>query len=49
MLAVISALGGIAAEGEAMLKRQGEGIAKAKREHRYKGRVPTAHPQAGEM
>jgi len=29
------------AEREAMLERQREGIAKAKREGRYKGRVPT--------
>jgi DNA invertase Pin-like site-specific DNA recombinase len=40
MLAVIGAEG--QAEREAMLERQREGIAKAKREGRYKGRVPTA-------
>ena len=40
MLAVIAAVG--QAEREAMLERQREGIAKAKREGRYKGRVPTA-------
>ena len=40
MLAVIGAVG--QAEREAMLERQREGIAKAKREGRYKGRVPTA-------
>ena len=34
------------AEREAMLERQREGIAKAKREGRYKGRVPTARRQA---
>ena len=39
MLAVIGAVG--QAEREAMLERQREGIAKAKREGRYKGRVPT--------
>ena len=40
MLAVIGAVG--QAEREAMLERQREGIAKAKREgRRYKGRVPT--------
>ena len=32
-----------------MLERQREGIAKAKREHRYKGRVPTARRQAAEV
>jgi DNA invertase Pin-like site-specific DNA recombinase len=40
MLAVIGAVG--QAEREAMLERQRERIAKAKREDRYKGRVPTA-------
>ena len=40
MLSVIGAVG--QAEREAMLERQREGIAKAKREGRYKGRVPTA-------
>ena len=34
------------AEREAMLERQREGIAKAKREGRYKGRVPPARRQA---
>ena len=47
MLAVIGAVG--QAEREAMLERQREGIAKAKREGRYKGRVPTARRQAGEV
>ena len=37
------------AEREAMLERQREGIAKAKREGRYKGRVPTARRQAAEI
>ena len=32
-----------------MLERQREGIAKAKREDRYKGRVPTARRQAAEI
>jgi DNA invertase Pin-like site-specific DNA recombinase len=40
LLAVIGAVG--QAEREAMLERQREGIAKAKREGRYRGRVPTA-------
>ena len=44
MLAVIGAVG--QAEREAMLERQREGIAKAKREGRYKGGVPTARRQA---
>ncbi len=47
MLAVIGAVG--QAEREAMLERQREGIARAKREHRYKGRVPTARRQAAEI
>jgi DNA invertase Pin-like site-specific DNA recombinase len=46
MLAVIGAVG--QAEREAMLERQREGIAKAKREGRYKGRVPTARRQCDE-
>ena len=37
------------AEREAMLERQREGIAKAKRDGRYKGRVPTARRQAAEV
>jgi DNA invertase Pin-like site-specific DNA recombinase len=47
MLSVIGAIG--QAEREGMLERQREGIAKAKREGRYKGRVPTARRQAGEI
>jgi DNA invertase Pin-like site-specific DNA recombinase len=47
MLAVIGAVG--QAEREAMLERQREGIAKAKRDGRYKGRVPTARRQADEI
>src|SRR5579863_1144677 len=47
MLAVIGAVG--QAEREAMLERQREGIAKAKAEGRYKGRVPTARRQAAEI
>jgi DNA invertase Pin-like site-specific DNA recombinase len=47
MLAVIGAVG--QAEREAMLERQREGIAKAKREGRYKGGVPTARRQAAEV
>jgi DNA invertase Pin-like site-specific DNA recombinase len=47
MLSVIGAVG--QAERESMLERQREGIAKAKREHRYKGRVPTARRQAAEV
>jgi hypothetical protein len=46
MLSVIAAVG--QAEREAMLERQREGIAKAKREGRYKGRVPTARRQSDE-
>ena len=46
MLAVIGAVG--QAEREAMLERKREGIAEAKREHRYKGRVPTVRRQANE-
>ena len=44
MLAVIGAVG--QAEREAMLERQREGIAKAKAQGRYKGRVPTVRRQA---
>jgi DNA invertase Pin-like site-specific DNA recombinase len=47
MLAVIGAVG--QAEREAMLQRQREGIAKAKADGRYKGRVPTARRQAAEI
>jgi DNA invertase Pin-like site-specific DNA recombinase len=45
MLSVIAAVG--QAEREGMLERQQEGIAKAKREGRYKGCVPTARRQTG--
>ena len=47
MLAVIGAVG--QAEREAMLERQRDGIAKAKREGRYKGRVATVRRQADEI
>ena len=47
MLAVIGAVG--QAEREAMLERQREGIAKAKADGRYKGRVPTARRKADEI
>jgi DNA invertase Pin-like site-specific DNA recombinase len=47
MLAVIGAVN--QAEREAMLERQREGIARAKREGRYKGRVPSARRQAAEI
>jgi DNA invertase Pin-like site-specific DNA recombinase len=47
MLSVIAAVG--QAEREAMLERQREGIAKAKCEGRYKGRVPTARRQTAEI
>jgi DNA invertase Pin-like site-specific DNA recombinase len=47
MLAVIGAVG--QAEREAMLERQREGIAKAKAQGRYKGRVPTVRRQATEI
>jgi len=47
MLAVIGAVG--QAVREAMLERQREGIAKAKAQGRYKGRVPTARRKATEI
>jgi DNA invertase Pin-like site-specific DNA recombinase len=47
MLAVIGAVG--EAEREAMLERQRDGIARAKGEGRYKGRVPTVRRQAAEI
>ena len=47
MLAVIGAVG--QAEREAMLERQREGIAKAKAQGRYKGRVPTVRRKADEI
>ncbi len=46
MLAVIGAV--VQFEREMMLERQREGIAKAKRDGRYKGRAPTVRRQAGE-
>ena len=46
MLAVIGAVG--QAEREAMLERQRDGIARAKAQGRYKGRVPTVRRQAAE-
>jgi DNA invertase Pin-like site-specific DNA recombinase len=45
--AVIGAVG--QAERETMLERQREGIAKAQREGRYKGRAPTVRRQATEI
>ena len=47
MLSVIGAVG--QAEREAMLERQREGVAKAKAQGRYKGRVPTVRRQAAEI
>src|SRR3984957_8321443 len=47
MLAVIGAVGQF--EREMMLERQREGIAKAKRDGRYKGRAPTVRRQATEI
>ena len=47
MLSVIAAVD--QAEREGMRERQRDGIAKAKREGRYKGRVPTARRQAAEV
>jgi DNA invertase Pin-like site-specific DNA recombinase len=47
MVSVIAAVG--QAEWEAMLERQRDGIAKAKREGRYRGRVPTVRRQAAEI
>src|SRR5580704_4303758 len=47
MLAVIGAVG--QAERETMLERQREGITKAQRDGKYKGRVPTARRQAAEI
>src|SRR5271167_406500 len=47
MLAVIGAVG--QAERETMLERQREGIAKAQREGRYKGRAPTVRRRADEI
>src|ERR1700722_16317216 len=47
MLAVIGAVGQF--EREMMLERQREGIAKAKRDGRYKGRSPTVRRKAAEI
>ena len=47
MVAITGAVG--QAEREVMLERQRKGIAKAKREGRHKGRVPTARRQGDEM
>src|ERR1700730_15120452 len=47
MLAVIGAVG--QAERESMLERQREGISKAQREGKYKGRVPTVRRRAEEI
>jgi DNA invertase Pin-like site-specific DNA recombinase len=47
---MINLLGSIAQfERELMLERQREGIAKARAEGKYKGRVPTARRQADEI
>jgi DNA invertase Pin-like site-specific DNA recombinase len=47
---MLTMLGGIAQfEREIMLERQREGIAKAKREGKYKGRVPTAQRKAPDI
>jgi DNA invertase Pin-like site-specific DNA recombinase len=46
MLVVIGAVG--QAQREAMLERQRDGIARAKAQGRYKGRVPTVRRQAAE-
>jgi DNA invertase Pin-like site-specific DNA recombinase len=47
---MINLLGSIAAfEREIMLERQRDGIAAAKREGKYKGRVPTARRKASEV
>src|SRR5271168_1508671 len=47
MLAVIGAVG--QAEREAMLERQREGIARAQRQGKYKGRAPTVRRRADEI
>ena len=47
MLTILAAVA--AWEREIMLERQREGIAKAKADGKYKGRVPTAMRQAGEV
>jgi DNA invertase Pin-like site-specific DNA recombinase len=47
ILAIIGAVG--QAEREAMLERQREGIAKAQRDGKYKGRAPTVQRRATEI
>jgi len=47
MLAVIGAVG--QAERESMLERQREGISRAQREGKYKGRTPTVRRRAAEI
>ncbi|WP_415623883.1 recombinase family protein [Methylobacterium mesophilicum] len=47
---MLNILGGVAQfEGQMMLERQREGIAKAKAEGAYKGRIPTARAKAAEI
>jgi DNA invertase Pin-like site-specific DNA recombinase len=47
---IFTIIAGIACfEREMMLERQREGIAKAKAEHRYKGRKPTARAKSAEI
>jgi len=47
---MLTILGAIAQfEREIMLERQREGIEKARREGKYKGRIPTARAKAGEV
>ena len=47
---MLTMLGAVAEfERALMLERQREGIAKAKAQNRYKGRVPTARRQAAEI
>lgn len=47
---ILTILAGVATwEREIMLERQREGIAKAKSEGKYKGRVPTARNQSAEV
>ena len=47
---LVTVLGGVAEfEREMMLKRQREGIQKAKAEGKYKGRKPTARAKADEI
>ena len=47
---MLTILGGVATRArEVMMERQGEGIAKAKAEGRYKGRAPTVARQGEEI